>query len=404
MSRQLNDKNYIAIADWMVKDLGLSGRELLAYAIIYGFSQDEKSSFVGSLEYLSAWLNISHSNNVLRVLKSLQNKNLITKQKIKYPDRQIMCAYSVIAAKGKATNYKHIFILPWMIEKLNLNDRELILYALIYGFSSAGSDTYCTASYEYFAEWLNVRKDHIKDRYLKKLKENGLLEISVHHGQIRYKALIPQFDSTFDSSDSFSQNDSTVPQFESTFPQNDNQNFPKTIDDNLVNNKLEKILVLNNNKDVQYQTKEELSVVVNKNIISDMDFSISYSLKAFTYKLEKDYEMYQKYRTTAIDIANFMSGYARAAQVDLELFFGNMDEEGMMFYEKGSELLLKIIVNKRFATRKEELLNLSDSEKTKIYNISSRMFSKNKEKRISYKKDKSSYLIGVIENIISQNS
>ena len=52
--QQLNNKNYIAIADWMVTELNLSARELLIYAIIYGFSQDGGSSFSGSLSYLAS--------------------------------------------------------------------------------------------------------------------------------------------------------------------------------------------------------------------------------------------------------------------------------------------------------------------------------------------------------------
>ena len=41
----LNDRNYITIADWMIKDYDLTTRELLTYAIIYGFSQDGESVY-----------------------------------------------------------------------------------------------------------------------------------------------------------------------------------------------------------------------------------------------------------------------------------------------------------------------------------------------------------------------
>lgn len=402
--KTLTDKNYIAIADWMIEDLGLSGRELLTYAVIYGFSQDGQSSFNGSLEYLSAWLNISHSNNVLRVLKSLLDKGLITKQKIKYSDRQVMCSYKAAVIKGKATDYKHIFILPWMIEKLGLSERELILYALIHGFSSAGSGCYCTASHEYFSKWLNVRKDHIKDRYLDKLEERGLIEISIHQGQIRYKALVPQIDSTSDSYDNSPQNDSTITQIDSTLPQNDNKHCPKTIVNRLESLNTIDNLVINNNKVTNdcYKTKEDLSVVVNKTISSDMDFSIDYSLKAFTYKIEKDFELYQKYKTSDLDIAAIMSGFARAAQVDLEMYFAGIDKEGKIFYEKGNDLLLKIITNKRFAGREDKIANLSENELWEIYKVASRLFSEDEQKKISFSKSRASYLIGVIENILDQ--
>lgn len=402
--KTLNNKNYIAIADWMIQDLDLSGRELLTYAIIYGFSQDGQSSFTGSLEYLAAWLNISHSNNVLRVLKSLQDKKLITKQKIKYNDRQVMCSYKATVTKGKATDYKHIFILPWMIEKLELSERELILYALIHGFSASGSDCYCTASYEYFSRWLNVRKDHIKDRYLDKLKERGLIEILSDQGQIKYKAIIPQIDSTSDSSDNPPQNDSTLTQTDSTLTQDDNQISPKVIDNILSSSKPKNRLLINNNYDSssKYQTKEELSVVVNKSFLPDMNFLIDYSLKAFTLKLEKDFGFYQKYRLPGLDIAAVMSGYARVAQVDLEMYFAGIDEEGRTLYEKGNDLLLKIITNKRFAGRYDKIAELPQNDLCQIYQVASRLFSEDEQKKISFNKSRASYLIGVIENILDQ--
>ena len=402
--KTLNNKNYIAIADWMIQDLDLSGRELLTYAIIYGFSQDGQSSFTGSLEYLAAWLNISHSNNVLRVLKSLQDKKLITKQKIKYNDRQVMCSYKATVTKGKATDYKHIFILPWMIEKLELSERELILYALIHGFSASGSDCYCTASYEYFSRWLNVRKDHIKDRYLDKLKERGLIETLSDQGQIKYKAIIPQIDSTSDSSDNPPQNDSTLTQTDSTLTQDDNQISPKVIDNILSSSKPKNRLLINNNYDSssKYQTKEELSVVVNKSFLPDMNFLIDYSLKAFTLKLEKDFGFYQKYRLPGLDIAAVMSGYARVAQVDLEMYFAGIDEEGRTLYEKGNDLLLKIITNKRFAGRYDKIAELPQNDLCEIYQVASRLFSEDEQKKISFNKSRASYLIGVIENILDQ--
>lgn len=37
---KIKNENFIAIQGFMVKELGLSGNELIAYALIYGFSQD----------------------------------------------------------------------------------------------------------------------------------------------------------------------------------------------------------------------------------------------------------------------------------------------------------------------------------------------------------------------------
>ena len=70
--------SYITIQGWMVTDLRLSGTELLVYAIIYGFSQDDTSSFEGTWSYLEEWTNASRST-IYRTLKSLIDKGYVTK-------------------------------------------------------------------------------------------------------------------------------------------------------------------------------------------------------------------------------------------------------------------------------------------------------------------------------------
>jgi hypothetical protein len=40
----LKDHNYITILGWMVNRLGLSGNELMVYAIIHRFSQDKNQA------------------------------------------------------------------------------------------------------------------------------------------------------------------------------------------------------------------------------------------------------------------------------------------------------------------------------------------------------------------------
>ena len=182
------------------------------------------------------------------------------------------------------------------------------------------------------------------------------------------------------------------------------QQEPQNLRPNKNNSSKDKLVInsLNNNNTLKYISKEDLSVVVNKNILP-MDFSIDYSTKAFTHKVNKDFELYQEYKTKTFDIANFMAGYALAAQIDLETYYANINEEGLELYEKGNDLLLKIITNKRFADRWQALLDLPDSEKTEIYKTASRLFSHKTEDRVMYNKSRPSYIIGVIENKISQN-
>lgn len=75
---RIKDENYICIQGWMINRLNLKGNELLVYAIIYGFSQDEESRFTGSLQYLADWTN-SSKQGVMKNLKSLSDKGYIVK-------------------------------------------------------------------------------------------------------------------------------------------------------------------------------------------------------------------------------------------------------------------------------------------------------------------------------------
>ena len=70
--------NYITILDFMVSCLGLKGNELIIFALIYGFSQDNVSDFHGSLTYIQERTNLSRQT-VVDVLKKLVEKKLITK-------------------------------------------------------------------------------------------------------------------------------------------------------------------------------------------------------------------------------------------------------------------------------------------------------------------------------------
>lgn len=76
---KINNENYLLIQGWMINELNLKGNELLIYAIIYGFSQEENQTYNGSLQYLADWTN-STKQGVILNLKSLINKGYIVKK------------------------------------------------------------------------------------------------------------------------------------------------------------------------------------------------------------------------------------------------------------------------------------------------------------------------------------
>lgn len=74
----MKDENFYVIQGWMINKLKLSGNELLVYAVIYGFSQDDGSMFSGSRQYLADCCNCT-VRSVQTTLNNLVEKKLITK-------------------------------------------------------------------------------------------------------------------------------------------------------------------------------------------------------------------------------------------------------------------------------------------------------------------------------------
>lgn len=70
---------YVHIERFMVDDLGLSGNELITYAIVHGFSQDGESWFTGSAAYIAGWCGC-RKQAALANLSKLVEKGLIEKR------------------------------------------------------------------------------------------------------------------------------------------------------------------------------------------------------------------------------------------------------------------------------------------------------------------------------------
>lgn len=77
----MKNENYFVIHGWMRNKLKLKGKELLIYAIIYGFSQVRGTKYTGSLKYLAECIGMS-KDTVIRTLKNLEEKKYIKKNQI----------------------------------------------------------------------------------------------------------------------------------------------------------------------------------------------------------------------------------------------------------------------------------------------------------------------------------
>lgn len=90
----MKNEHYITIMGFMRNELNLKGNELMVYALIYGFSQDDESDFTGSISYIAEWIG-STKQTVHNVLKSLSDKGLINKTE-NYRNGIKFCSYKSI--------------------------------------------------------------------------------------------------------------------------------------------------------------------------------------------------------------------------------------------------------------------------------------------------------------------
>ena len=74
----MKNENFISIQGWMINVLKLQGNELVLFALIYGFSQDGKSQFKGSLSYIGGALKISKPTTT-SLINKLEQKDFIIK-------------------------------------------------------------------------------------------------------------------------------------------------------------------------------------------------------------------------------------------------------------------------------------------------------------------------------------
>lgn len=77
----MENNRFIVVMGWMMTTLGLNGNELLAYALIYGYSQEGAGAYFGSLAHTAEALNISR-RAVSDVLDRLVQKGVIAKEQV----------------------------------------------------------------------------------------------------------------------------------------------------------------------------------------------------------------------------------------------------------------------------------------------------------------------------------
>lgn len=97
--KHIKDTNYITIPAIFRTQYNLNCNEVMIASIIYGFSQDGKSSFTGSLAYLQEWTSLT-KQGILKILAKLVDKGIIEKE-VSIINGVRHCAYKTIIEGGK---------------------------------------------------------------------------------------------------------------------------------------------------------------------------------------------------------------------------------------------------------------------------------------------------------------
>ena len=90
---------YIHIEGWMREELDLKGNELLVYALIHGFSQEEQGCFFGSLDYISRMCGCTRPT-AIETLKKLRDRGLIHKREL-IENNVKLCQYTAVVWGSK---------------------------------------------------------------------------------------------------------------------------------------------------------------------------------------------------------------------------------------------------------------------------------------------------------------
>ncbi len=96
---ELSPDSYVNIQSWMRTDLGLGGNELIAYALVYGFSQDGFSRFGGTASYVAEWCGVS-PDGAIRILNRLADKGLLTKETGRDASGHKRCSYRAVVRRN----------------------------------------------------------------------------------------------------------------------------------------------------------------------------------------------------------------------------------------------------------------------------------------------------------------
>lgn len=92
---------------------------------------------------------------------------------------------STIRKYEKVNNANYVCLQGWMIKELQLKGNELIIFAIIYGFSQAPGNKF-QGSLQYLADWTGTTKETVQAALKKLLNKNLIIKEPIYVNKVKY--------------------------------------------------------------------------------------------------------------------------------------------------------------------------------------------------------------------------
>lgn len=113
---------FVTIYDWML-ELGLTGMEMNAYAVIYSFGKDG-DWYKGSASYIGKWMGTKRKATVLSALSSLVEKGLVEKRD-RWQGGKHMCDYRPVRRQVRKAYRTGTPGVPHIYSDIDKNNKEI---------------------------------------------------------------------------------------------------------------------------------------------------------------------------------------------------------------------------------------------------------------------------------------
>lgn len=153
--------NYVQVRAYMVRDLRLSGRALMAFAIIHGFAS-KSGACTSTLAYFSWWLGCSE-RSCSSAIRRLEDAGLVTVERRRDASGARRCVYR-LTERGARPPRRDVpdgawdpeddtlVLTGWMVSSLGLSGRDLLAYAAIFERTQDGGE--CAMPHSLLAAWM----------------------------------------------------------------------------------------------------------------------------------------------------------------------------------------------------------------------------------------------------------